>query len=467
MHHQSFIRSTILYLSLACIFQSHASAQDQAPNSLKHDSAASKSDYAIVVRSTTAKDTDWAKVVKTLQKKHDAKILTYEKSISEVTDDLKDIFPRHTCFVSQHQQVNPTFIKAIYRVTAGLDEDHYVDTFWAVLTGFDATNALEIAEHAQPLTIGKVASGTEFATDMVREGQWYDELIKNKHVRKDAEGDVQELKGPDDTTQALADLLNQYRPDLMITSGHATQRNWQIGFRYRNGYFKSAQGQMFGQDVRRKQIEIDSQNPKVYLPIGNCLMGDIDGADAMALAWMNDCGVRQMLGYMEPTWYGYMGWGVLDYFVEQPGRYTLTEAFFANHHALMHRLAQENLNSMDKRGLEFDKNVVAYYGDPKWQAKMAALPCRYEQSLESDGDIYTLRITPKAGEASFLPVNTNGAQRGWRPIVQFLPERMEMFELLEGAELNPVIADDFVLVPNPRKCDPEREYVVKFRARKL
>ena len=56
-------------------------------------------------------------------------------------------------------------------------------------------------------------------------------------------------------------------------------------------------------------------------------MGNIDGQDAMALAWMNDAGVKQMLGYTVPTWFGYQGWGVLDYFVEQPGRYTLTEAF--------------------------------------------------------------------------------------------------------------------------------------------
>ena len=466
--HSPFWNSMAVLLLLFVPFcRGTLSADENSIASSESKSHVAQADYAIVVRGATAKDAEWAKVVEKLQKKHNSTVLTYEKSISEISGELAEIFPRYTCFVTKHEQVNPAFIKAIYRVTADLDEDPYVDTFWAVLTGFDAANALEIAEHSQPLTIGKVASGTEFAADMVREGQWYDELVKNKHVRKDAKGEVQELKGPDDTTQALADLLNDYQPDLMITSGHATQRNWQIGFRYRNGYFKSAQGQMFGQDVSRKRIEIDSKNPKVYLPIGNCLMGDIDGADAMALAWMNDCGVRQMLGYTEPTWYGYMGWGVLDYFVEQPGRYTLTEAFFANHHALMHRLTQEKLNSMDKRGLEFDKNVVAYYGDPKWQATMSELPCRYEQTLASEGDVYTLRIVPKAGEATFLPVNTNGAQRGWRPMVQFLPDRLEMLELLEGADLNPVIADDFVLIPNPRKCDLTREYVVKFRARKL
>ncbi len=39
------------------------------------------------------------------------------------------------------------------------------------------------------------------------------------------------------------------------------------------------------------RIPIHSDNPKAYLAVGNCLMGHIDGPDAMALAWMNNAGV--------------------------------------------------------------------------------------------------------------------------------------------------------------------------------
>ena len=45
-----------------------------------------------------------------------------------------------------------------------------------------------------------------------------------------------------------------------------------------------------------------------------------------------------MAGYTELTWYGYSGWGMLDYCVEQPGRYTCAEAFAASQAALIHRL---------------------------------------------------------------------------------------------------------------------------------
>jgi zinc protease len=167
---------------------------------------------------------------------------------------------------------------------------------------------------------------------------------------------------------------------------------------------------------------------------------------------------------MKPTWFGYMGWGVLDYFVEQPGRYTLTEAFFANNHALIHRLNSPDTPKRDLRGLRFDRDVVAYYGDPKWSAKMAEMPKYYDQGLVARGGTYTLTITPNRGEDSFKPVNTNGSQRGWRPIVAFLPHRIKDVEIVAGAELDPVITDGFVLVPNPRTCDPKREYKVTFTA---
>jgi len=249
-----------------------------------------------------------------------------------------------------------------------------------------------------------------------------------------------------------------------VTSGHATERDWQIGFRYRNGYFKSAAGQMFGEDTQQKRIEIDSSNPKIYLPIGNCLMGHIDGPDAMALAWMNDVGVRQMMGYTVPTWFGYGGWGVLDYFVEQPGRYSLTEAFFANHQALLHAI---ETGADNQRGLTFDRDVVAFYGDPKWDARMAPAKLAYEQSLTMTDNIYTFTITPQTGEASFQPINTNGSQRGWRPIVHWLPNRVTDVKVISGENFQPVITDDFILLPNPRTCDPAVTYEVVFSATPL
>ena len=98
---------------------------------------------------------------------------------------------------------------------------------------------------------------------------------------------------------------------------------------------------------------------------------------------------------------------------------------------------------------------------------MAPGDCAYDQELTQEGEVFTLPLTPRAGAESFHPVNENGAQRGWRPIVQFLPGRFQNLELLEGEDLDPVLADDFVLVPNPRQCDPDRVYRIQFRAEEI
>ncbi len=457
--------------------------------------AARVDSYAIVVSRATHDDADWKRVVDALVAKYPvAQVIVYDSHVNDALDRLRSVFPRYTCFVATPAEAGKQFVADVHRMTRKLDDDVYTDTQWAILTGYDADNALSIARHSEPLTVRRVASGTEIAMDMVEEGVWYCELVKNRMVRKEAGGEAQELKGPDDTTAALVATLNEYKADLFITSGHATERNWQIGFRYHNGYFLSKEGALFGRDTQNQRHDIHSDNPKVYLPIGNCLMGHIDATDAMALAWMNSAGVKQMIGYTVPTWYGYQGWGCLDYFVEQPGRYTFIEAFFANHHALMHRLdtyfptiarrelavgqtmrgaepseaaKRDKVGPNEAAGLLFDRDVVAIYGDPAWTARMADRPKAYDQNLTESNGVYTFTITPNRGENSFKPINTNGSQRGWRPMVQFFDHRLTDVEIIEGADLNPVIADDFILVPNPRECDPTKSYKVVFRAKRI
>ena len=420
-------------------------------------------DYVVVVSDATQQDPSWRKVTQALIEKHHADVVTYKKAVSEALPALAKQHPRHTCFVATPEEATREFVAAVHQLTRNYDSYVYTDTLWGILTGFDSANSLAIATTNEPLVVRKAASGTEIALEMCEAGLWYDELVKNKKVEKTKGGEAVESAGPDDTTAALAQTLTDYQADLFVTSGHATERDWMIGYTYRNGFFVSTNGQMFGRDTQNHKFKIRSDNPKVYLAVGNCLMGNINGPDAMALAWMNSCGVRQMVGYTVLTWYGYGGWGCLDYFVEQPGRYSLTEAFHANHHALMHRLETID-NQRERRGLEYDRDVVALYGDPAWEARMAPAKCAYEQTLKRNADIYTFTILPQRGRDSFRPINTNGAQRGWRPMVQFLPERIGDAEVLSGAGLKPVITDDFILIPNPRECDPSRDYVVTFRA---
>jgi zinc protease len=98
---------------------------------------------------------------------------------------------------------------------------------------------------------------------------------------------------------------------------------------------------------------------------------------------------------------------------------------------------------------------------------MAPGATRWDQSLEEKNGVWTFTIHPKSGEKTFEPVNENGSQRGGRPIIEFLPTRLQAVEILEGADLHPEITDNFILVPNPLKCDPARQYKIVFRAKQV
>ena len=418
--------------------------------------------YRVVIAESDLSKPAWKAVADELVSKHDGEILSFGSDPVEVLGDLKKAHPRYTCFVAPYETVTRTFVSKIHQLTREIDEDPYTDTIWGVLTGFDAANALAIASTREPLTVRKVGSGTEFAMDMVEEGAWYDELVIGKMVMKKPGGDPKVSQVDQDTTRPLVDLLNTYKSDLFITSGHATERNWQIGYRYKNGYFISRSGTLIGRDMQGREHLVDSPNPKVYLPIGNCLMSHIKGADSMALAWMNSAGVRQMVGYTVETWFGYGGWGLLDYFLEQPGRYTMAEANHVNHLALLHKLATQ-----PSRGLRYDRDVVVLYGDPAWEARMADRPKAWEQSLDYDDGLWIFNVTPGRAAETFEVINNNGAQRGGRPIVHLFPHRLIDIEIVDDNGLNPTITDDFILVPLPGEYSSEKEYKVTFTARSV
>jgi zinc protease len=451
--------------------------------------------YAIVASKKTASDPAWQAVTRALAEGRDAAAHQYADGIGETREALRQTMPRYVCFVAQPEEVTREFVADVHRLMRRLDEDPYPDALWGILTGYDAANALRLASRRPPLTVRKAAAATEIALEMCEEGLWYCELKQGRMVRKRAGGKPKEEQAPPDTTEALVRTLTEYQADLFVTSGHATERDWQIGYAYRNGSFRCQDGTLYGLDTEGNRHPIRSPNPKLYLPVGNCLMGHIDGRDAMALAFLNSAGVRQMFGYTVPTWYGYAGWGMLDYFLEQPGRYTFAEAFFANQIALVHRLCTyfpeaaetppsapgrvprsiavsekargAGLSSNDGRGLLFDRDVVAFYGDPAWEARMAERPLPWEQNLSWKAGQYVFEIRPRQGEQSFSPINTNGSQRGDRPFVHFLPHRVKNIRIEEGEELQPVISDNFILAPKPKECQPEGRYRVVFRAERI
>ena len=99
---------------------------------------------------------------------------------------------------------------------------------------------------------------------------------------------------------------------------------------------------------------------------------------------------------------------------------------------------------------------------------MAPGPLAWEQNLIVQDGAYRFEIKPLRNEQTFQPINTNGSQRGGRPIFQFLPQRIQAssVRIVEGTDLSPLITDNFLLVPQPRprQFDAARQYRIVFRA---
>lgn len=444
--------------------------------------------YAVVVSKATRDDPEWAAVVEALVRKHGATAVFWEKGVSESLGPLREVLPRYIAFVARPEESGREFVIAVHRLARRLDDDPYADALWGIVTGCRPEHALRIARAKEPLIVRRAAGGTGIDLDLFEEGVWYSECEKGVCFEKKRGGAAEKKTCPGDTTKALVDVFNEFRPDVFVTSGHATDRDWQIGYSYKNGQFRSRDGALFGLDLEGNEHPIASSNPKVYLPAGNCLMGRIRDRDSMALAWMGSGGVNQMIGYVVSTWYGRAGWGTLEYFFKDAGRHTLSEAFFLNEQRIIHELVTRFPSTSgaeweewdietdprlllrlaaslgyrewtddvkDNAGLLWDRDTLAFYGDPAWEARLAPRKLPFETKLWVRGKVYALEI--HAGEDC----------QPFRPVAALLPHRVRGVEILEGAELGPVVADDFVLVTKPGRFERGKTYRVRFRAERM
>lgn len=411
-------------------------------------------EYTVLISEATAALPEWKKVADALVAKYPGAELCVVPDFSQqnCAAALRETAARYAAYVMQPGEVGRDTVNGLHRAARQVDDDPWGDCLWGIVTGRTAADALRIAEAKEPLVIRRLLGTTNLhyapfehsycITDWtdapVMEQSGYQEPKARFYTRDTEEGTKILTEG----MQGLfARQLSEERPQMVVTSSHATQFNLEMPFgrglifpvenRFR--LLPQAQLSSFGKTLRRAMkgdtaalaelaekndlasVEPDGE-PRVWIAAGNCLFGDANhSADSMAVTALSAYTCNQLVGYTVPSWYGAGGWGTLSSFMGNTADTTLAQAFFLNNQFLLHKTAEIDPKLLDAEfneavispelqvsinecgaeltpenirdavGLVYDRDTLAFYGDPAWAAVIdrSHAPAPFSISWES------------------------------------------------------------------------------------
>lgn len=466
-------------------------------------------DYVVIAGKGVMDDADWNKVAESLKSKHQAVLISYQEGIDEVMPQLKKIKPRYVAVVEKPENLNRDYVIHLNRISRQVDDDIYADFLWGIITGYDAAAAMKMVDNStEPLvvkdavaTIMELNSGKWFDRyawlDDHTQGLWgekksaQDTIVTYMLPKVPVEGYVRTADGnikkgmvervrSEDAMHTFYNIYEQYDPDLVVTAAHATERNLEMPFSL--GNVKAKDGILYMDFPDNPQNLKESGKRKVYLPIGNCLIANVNGTkESMAVAWMNSANAATMVGYVVTTWHGRNGWGGLKYWLTTPGRYTTAEAFYLNQQDMMYQLNEWNpklttlaypydernefmvapqlikdstgLNpSTDQVGFLHDRDVLAYYGDPKWNVRLQEIPQENDFTVTSEVKGKKCIVTVTTKDNFSLERMKGGHFKEEHvldlPFSYFFPERLNNPRLAAGQNWKVAVDENFLLVYN-------------------
>ncbi|CAF0839729.1 unnamed protein product [Adineta steineri] len=457
------------------------------PNTLYSNS------YAVVVSSITLNDAEWNDVVSHLFELHPnaQKFVYSDNDILSIRSDLQTLMPRYVAFVCQPNECGRIFVAKWHCLMRTLDDDPYIDAMWSIITGIDAEHALKSIDNesiSQPFIIQRSINFTNidqnlfetcFTFSDAKQGCWYGKNCSLDNGSGEERNQGEEY--PRAPALIFTEKLNEIEPDLLITSGHGTEQSIEMPW---------SLGKLEVQETYLTPLDNNSQpvapiikisaNPKIFLPIANCLVGHCNGSQCMVTIFLGRMGVRQMCGYTVRTWFGRAGWGTLDLWKSIPGRLTLADAYFL-HQACM----TYNLKSIDSRYLEFkfdvsdddpcyetiveqlekqyhlenetiddkvleqiyglcyDRDTFVFYGDPAFIAKL---------DENKNKELLTtkfLRTSETTHQFIIEYKDINAAQSFSLPIGNLFTNRIQDYKILNGFEYEPILTENFLIILKP------------------
>ena len=462
--------------------------------------------YVVLISEDVATDQEWMSVAQTLSAKHSAEILQFEASPVELVDALRERNPRYVAIVERPENIGRDYVINFHLASRTMDEDIYADFFWGIITGYNAEGAMRMVHNCtEPLVIKDAV-----ATIMeLNSAKWFDNYAWVDDHTKGLWGTkrgrtaeiVTDTVAPEDVLRKFTDLYKEFNPDLVVTAAHATQKNLEMP--YSLGNLKPREGELYAEDrFTGKEWDLeDSGKRKVYAAVGNCLIGDMNNTpNSMAAAWLSGSNAATMLGYVVTTWHGRNGWGALKYWVTNPSRYTLAEATYLNQQDLIHQhnawtpqllttkydfldkfydeltnaaermgdaigreINLDDAQDWDMVGFWHDRDVVVYYGDPKWNVKLQSVDGEEDYTITSRLSGKQCVVTITTGENFSLEQMRGDKFKQEHvldlPLSYIFPERLIAPRLAEGQQWDVALDENFMLVYNA-ELEPNKVYTI-------
>lgn len=468
--------------------------------------------YMVVARESARTDSQWQKVVSALRQKHAATVVYFTDSPREALPEITRVNPRYVAFVDQPENIGRDYIMDLHRMSRTIDGDIFADYLWGVITGYDAAGALKMVDNStEPLVARKAVVNIM----EMNSGKWFDQFGFIDDHTPGLWGEKNRFGDPTsrDTVPVelflakFRELYGKYDPDLVVTAAHASEGRLEMPFSYAslipvNGRLHTDfHYQRPGQPVReyrdfngsRDTVPmLESGKRRVYFAVGNCLIGNVNNTnESMAVAWMNGSDAATMIGYVVNTWHGRNGWGGLKYWITNSGRYSLAEAIYMNQQDFLyqqslwapgvtdieypfdstrnpHGILRGQLQEMgiekvtnDHIGFIYDRDVLAYYGDPKWDVRLQEVPGETDYTVTSriKGGKYI--VTLKTHDDFSLERMVGGKFKQEHvldiPFSYFFPERLVNPRMAEGQAWDAAVSENFLLVYNPQ-FEPGKTY---------
>lgn len=413
--------------------------------------------YVVAVHSDDARVSGWRKVADALKRKHHADVLpcTFDDDgMVRLLPELQKRKPRYVCFVARPEHVGKDFIARASRLMRKINPDPYCDAVWGIVTGYNSKDALKLVS-TQPGKIRSAATsmGSPKSLDAFSAGIASDERSADHIWVKRPGSATKEIATKGNPAKVLALAFNSIPVDYFVTSGHASERDWQIVFNQDKGKLVHTPeaGLQFVEPGGQARHDVKAASVRVYIGAGNCLIGHVDSRACMATAWMHAAGVEQFAGYTVPSWYGFMGWGVKDLF--EQGLYSLPEARYLEDARLVWAQSR-NPSGNDAKGLRYDCDAFALYGDPAQRILFPNDNTPYDVKVSGS----KITVTFKR-DCKFAPLNDI---RGARPVLALLdspPPGNTLFDSTGQAIPHAVVTERFIFIPLPGKHSAGETFV--------